>query len=164
MISVPTDAWRRRRLLPAPQATASWQNPTRASDGPFLPIQTHCRPTDRYDPLSYALSQSAMLLPGQHKPAACTLPQAGIIVPSLERLLKAKQPFWASIQFCRPVCIASLLLQSSTICWHHATAWQPISSISMMPAYPLNNSPNEVPVSAHVFLYQACSSYGMQPM
>jgi len=69
---------------------ASWQSLTQASNGTFLPIPAH---TDPLLPVPLTCAGAYTLLPGQYKPAACSLPQTGTIniVPSLERLLKAKQ-------------------------------------------------------------------------
>ncbi len=73
-------------ILTKSHTSLRWAIP--AHTDPLLPMPLNC--IGVYTPVLCPM-QSAMLLPGQHKPAACSLPQTGTIVPSFERLLKAKQ-------------------------------------------------------------------------
>ena len=113
-------------ILAKSHTSLKWDIP--AHTDPLLPVPLTC-------------AGAYTLLPGQYKPAACSLPQTGTIniVPSLERLLKAKQ---LSGQHCKqPVLQADLHSLFIAACcaacsrvWRHATAWQPISSTSIIPA------------------------------
>ncbi|DBA83034.1 TPA: hypothetical protein ACH3X1_006808 [Trebouxia sp. C0004] len=89
---------------------ASWQTLKQASDGAFLPIQIlaphpaapHTCPT-----------QSAMLVPGQSKLAACTLPQDWNTVTY--RALESKAASWTALQAAKPAGQSALTLHCCSL-------------------------------------------------